>query len=152
MTFYPAHLAALSLLLWMTFDAAAAPCPGDNPRPHPKPPYDFITTSSVRAGGGGSYYTTCVENRTPDRVLWIDWFIPGPSGYIPGGESRPSKRFFSTRGSVDINGCLQYGNRWETMREFFIGNRKDLEAAEKQQDCRVRLSQTAGGDELPREL
>jgi hypothetical protein len=57
---------------------------------------------------GGHYHFTCVENKATDRVLYFDWFIPGPQGTIAPGQSRTEKRFFTTREPVDINGCAVF--------------------------------------------
>jgi hypothetical protein len=120
--------------------ANGQPCGGKNHREHNRKPYKFKTSSWVRSGDNGHYYHTCVENIGDDRDLWFDWFIPGPTTYVPPGESVTSSRYFIDRRSNDFNGCIQYGNHRETMKEYFIGHEKDREAVEKEKSTGCNVS------------
>jgi hypothetical protein len=118
----------------------AEPCGGQNHREHNRGDYRFKTSSWVRAEDNGHYYRTCAENLSADnRDLWFDWFVPGPTSYIPPGRSVTSPRYFIDRQSADFLGCLQYGNHRTSMQEGFIGHKNDSEQIEreKEQGCDV---------------
>ena len=105
-----------------TLSAFAANCEWNNRRELNRDGYSFATSSWVRRESGGDRYYTCVEN-LQDRVLWYEWFIPGPKQYIPAKATVSSPRFFTTRETRDINGCLEFGNHHAPMKEYFIGPR-----------------------------
>jgi hypothetical protein len=117
-----------------SLSAIANKCEWNNRRVETPDVYAFATSSWVRAEHNGHRYYTCVEN-LQDRALWINWFIPGPKSYIPGKEMLSSPRWFSTRATRDINGCLQYGNHREPVKELFIGHAKDVPSEKLQGNC-----------------
>ena len=129
-------------LILIIFTAGEPPfaeeCGGRNHRKHDRGAYKFITSSWVRVGDNGHYYSTCVENLS-DRDLWFDWFVPGPTTYVPPGKLVTSPRYFQDRQSLDLLGCLQYGNHREPMQEYFIGHENDREQIEheKEKGCNV---------------
>jgi hypothetical protein len=119
--------------------ALADKCEWNNRRVERPDVYEFATSSWVRAEHNGHRYYTCVEN-LQDRALWINWFIPGPKSYIPARTVLSSPRWFSTRATHDIDGCLQYGNHREPMKELFIGHAKDVPRENLQGNCEGELA------------
>jgi hypothetical protein len=131
-TFKIIRFSIIALIFGSAVVANGEPCGGKNHREHDPGPYKFETSSWVRAGDNGHYYYTCVKNIGKDRDLWFDWFIPGPTTYVPPGESVTSTRYFINRRSNNFNGCIQYGNHRKPLKEYFIGHEKDREAVEKE--------------------
>jgi hypothetical protein len=119
--------------------AAAETCEWANRRVLTPDVYSFAVSSWVRQEASGHRYYTCVEN-LQDRVLWFDWFIPGPKSYIPAKQMLPSPRYFTTRETRDIRGCLEYGNHHAPLKEYFVGHEKDVSQEQVEGNCDRQLS------------
>lgn len=147
---YKVTIYSIVILFFVVTTAAnGEPCGGKNHRERNLGPYKFKISSWVRSGDNGHYYHTCVENISNARDLWFDWFIPGPTTYIPPGKSVTSSRYFIDRRSNDFNGCIQYGNHRKPGKEYFIGHendRKDVEN-EKSTGCDVSRHQYSYADQ-----
>lgn len=137
----------LSLLVEAPGLRAEEQCEGSARRPHDLGKYQFTTTSRVYSKDGAEWYDTCVENNG-DRDLWIDWYVPGPFGYVLPEKAVPSHRIFSTRDTVGLDGCLEYGNLAELMREHFLGHASDVAAIEeeKKKGCDYRATASVTGE------
>jgi hypothetical protein len=114
-------------------------CSGGTPVLHNDNGYWFETSSTVYpANGTGRFvYQTCVENKS-DRDFEVNWYLPGPAGWVPKGCAVTSPRQKIKQETVDgYRSCLRYGNAWHPDRAEFVPHRSDLQAIndEKQKDC-----------------
>ncbi|MCK0104621.1 hypothetical protein [Pseudohalocynthiibacter sp. F2068] len=112
--------------------AAEEECKGDAPQEHRIGKYHFETTSQVYRRSGVHFYVTCVKNNG-EGDLWVDWFVPGPQSFVPSGIALESPRTFVTRETQSFVGCLEYGNRAETLNEHFLGHTNDQSAIDEEQ-------------------
>lgn len=73
--------------------------------------YSFATSSCVRRHDDQYFvYETCVQN-LGYRDLEFRWYIPGPHGWIPSGETSIGTRLRRMENNLHRqNGCLRYGN------------------------------------------
>lgn len=128
----------ISLITFLVLILASAPasaqeeCKGSARQVHRYSNYHFVTTSRVYHSDGVEFYETCVENHS-NRDLWFDWFVPGPNSYVLPGTAINSPRTFTTRNTIGLNGCLQYGNLSETIKEQFLGHVTDKPQIEQEQ-------------------
>ncbi|MBY3598869.1 hypothetical protein [Rhizobium bangladeshense] len=107
-------------------------CDGNAKQIHVFSGYNFLTTSSVFHRWNSEIYQTCVENHS-GRWLAINWKTPGPWSFIPDNHALESNRPFDTRETLNLKGCLEYGNMADGLSEPFLGHKDDepLVAAEK---------------------
>jgi len=137
----------LSVLLGAAVLVSAVPtsvraddCHSAHPNERRYEDYAFALSSWVRKGQGVHVYQTCAENLSVDRWLWVDWFVPGPRGYLQPGEKRPSTRYFTTRETQDLNGCLEYGNHHTPTKELYLGHKKDVPLVTSDPDCKRKVT------------
>ena len=112
-----------------------APCQGENKLPGGNAlGYKFITTSRVYPGHNVEVYETCVENQS-DRDMEFNWFIPGPSTFVPVGYSCSSPRSKLThKDAPSYAGCLYYGNDWARDHATFIPHVDDQSKIDAEQN------------------
>jgi hypothetical protein len=120
-------------------------CSGGTPVPHGDNGYRFDTSSIIypMKKTGRVVYETCVENKS-NRDFEINWYIPGPEGWLLRGCALKSPRQRKKEKTIDgYAGCLRYGNQWYPDRAEFVPHGTDLPAItdEKQKDCRQVIAQ-----------
>ncbi len=130
-----------------------APCHGENKVPGGNAlGYKFITTSRVYPGHNVEVYETCVENQS-DRDMEFNWFIPGPSTFVPAGyscSSPRSKTYAQYEDAPSYAGCLYYGNDWARDHATFIPHVDDqskINAEQNDPQCKkVTTALNASGN------
>ena len=118
----------------------ASDCELGHPQYHKEDNFEFITTSYVKKidGDKGFLFGTCVKNLSP-YDLDFNWYIPGPSSWIPPGCALISERERARDERLEPQpSCLRYGSTWKTKRAEFIPHVSDkaLLEAESGDDCK----------------
>jgi hypothetical protein len=104
--------------------AQPGPCPGPKVQPHP---FNFDTNSRTvqvdpaENGGFSLGVISCVQNNDPADPLYVRWLIPGPDGWALQGFHLESGARLRNPGQVlQLDGCLQYGNRGDLTKALFL--------------------------------
>jgi hypothetical protein len=117
---------AIALTLTCATDICAqpGPCPGPKVQPHP---FNFDTNSRTvqvdpaENGGFSLGVVSCVQNNNMANPLYVRWLIPGPDGWAPQGFHLESGTRLRNPGQVlQLDGCLQYGNRGDLTKALFL--------------------------------
>lgn len=120
-------------------------CLGSVKQPHPDPFGNFnFETNSLYAPARklpgvtnpGSYkfgFVSCVSNPDPKRPLYVNWLIPGPTGWVqPKSKLNSVPELTNESKPLQLDGCLEYGNRGGTTRARFLGTKDDRSKAKRE--------------------
>ena len=88
-----------------------------------------MTNSSVRIDDNLGHYTTCVENLSQESDLFVNWYIPGHTGYVPYGEVSVFPRVSDDLEPLPVTGCVAYGRLGNQTYAQFMGSAEERDKA-----------------------